>query len=460
MKPREAMFRFSVWVMRKTDPNVTQALDLLEWGETASLAEMTEYRLRELRSLLQHCQAQVPYYRELMRERGINPDKIQSLDDLRKFPVLTKDTIRRDGEAMIARELRPGDYEVRKTGGTTGEPIASYVDHRTRVMETYTAFRGDQWMGWRPWMRKIKLWGGSLGRPASRGLRSKMRSFVLGHVPLAAFSVNAKTAPDYARTIMQAGPSIMIGYSSALYLLAQEVAKLGEFQWPLHAIFPTAAEMPAEWARYVSMVFKCPVRRYFGCAEVNSLGFQTTDEGPYLIPDEHVVLETVRPGTPEAEVVPPGSLLITSLFNRARPLIRYANGDQADIAPPGELHPTRSCIRELGGRGADMFVLRDGTRLSANFGAKIISALKPPVKRFQFIQRDYEQVEFRYEPLDRDLTREELKEITDILRSHMSPVLEIAVSKTADFVVSSGNKHRTMICQVAGASRPETAVPA
>lgn len=438
------------------DGNVARALDLLDWGESASLEEMTERRVVELRSLLTHCYAEVPYYRQLMRQRGIDPKSVQSLDDLRRFPVLTRDAIRRQGDTMIASNLQPKDYIIRKTGGSTGEPIASYVDHRTRVMETYASFRGDRWMGWRSWMKKIKLWGGSLQRPGSRGLRSRMRSLVLGHVALSAFSVNAGTAGDYARTILQTGPAVMIGYSSALYLLAQELAKLGETAWPVKAVFPTAAEMPADWARHVSRVFNCPVRRYYGGAEVNALGFQVEEEGPYLVPDEHVVIETVQPGTAEAETVPVGSLLVTSLFNRARPLIRYANGDLGDVAQPGELHPSRSCIRELSGRGADMFVLRDGTRLSANFGAKIISALKPPVKRFQFIQHEYDSVEFRYEALSKELNAGELKEIVDALRKHMGSKLDVDVKCTGDFVVSKGGKHRTMICRVTDASEEKT----
>lgn len=455
MNTTEALYRFSVWFKRRTDANAAYAQQLCEWGETASLAELNEFRVRRLCELVEHCGVHIPYYRELFRQRGITSQQIQSLDDLRRFPVLTKDAIRDHGDSMIAQNLGPRDYQIHKSGGSTGEPIASYKDHRTRAVETYLSFRGDTWMGWRPWMRKIKLWGGSLGRPGSKGLYDRLRSLVLSQIPLPAFEINARTAPQYVRAIQDAGPSVMIGYSSALFLLAQEVAKLGEHEWPLHAIFPTAAEMPTEWASYVSQVFKCPVRRYYGCAEINSLGFQVSEEGPYVVPDEHVVLETVQPGSPEAEAVPPGSLLITALFNRARPLIRYANGDLGDMAPPGELHPTRSCIRELSGRGADMFVLRDGTRLSANFGAKIISYLKPPVKRFQFIQHDFDRVELRYEPLRGDLTGQHVRDIESILRGHMGSAVTLEVVKTDDFILSRSRKHRTMICQV---NAPESAL--
>lgn len=451
------MFRFSVWVMRKTRPEVAEALAILERGDAADLAGMTRMRVEALRDLLVHARDHVPYYREIMQARGIRPEEVRDLEVIRSFPVLTKDAIRTRGLEMIADNLRPGEYSIHKSGGTTGEPIASYIDRRAEAIMTHAAFRGDQWIGWRPWMRTIRLWGGSLARPGAKGLKSKLRSFVLGEVPLSAFTVNARTARDYAEAIQRAGPCAMIGYSSAIYLLAQEVSRLNYRSWPLKVIMPTAAEMPADWGRYISEVFQCPVRRYFGCAEINALGYQVTDDGPYVIPDEHVYLESVQPGTPEAEVVPVGSLLITSLYNRARPLIRYANGDLGDIAPPGTLHPTRSCIRELSGRSADMFVLRDGTRVSANFGAKIISALKPPVKRFQFIQEDYDRVEFRYEPLDRELTAGEIEEITRLLRSHMADDLRVSVVRTVDFVVSSSRKHRTMICRVPSADLPPRA---
>ncbi len=52
------------------------------------------FQVEQLRLLLMHAAHHVPYYRKLFADYGINPQQVQSLNDMGALPYLTKETIR------------------------------------------------------------------------------------------------------------------------------------------------------------------------------------------------------------------------------------------------------------------------------------------------------------------------------------------------------------------------------
>ena len=57
--------------------------------ETMPLEEMKKLQSEKLVKQVKHVYSNVPYYRELMDQKGVSPDDIQSIDDLHKLPFLT-----------------------------------------------------------------------------------------------------------------------------------------------------------------------------------------------------------------------------------------------------------------------------------------------------------------------------------------------------------------------------------
>lgn len=76
-----------------------------------------------------------PFYRELMQREHIDPEKIQSMDDLVRFPVTTKQDLMSDPNAFRLRFAQSGIYDltyatVYTTGTTMGFPTPyEYTTH-------------------------------------------------------------------------------------------------------------------------------------------------------------------------------------------------------------------------------------------------------------------------------------------------------------------------------------------
>ena len=62
-------------------------------SERLSAGELRELQTRELRRVVLHAVSRAPYFRTLFQSLGLTPDRIRTAEDLRRLPVLDKETI-------------------------------------------------------------------------------------------------------------------------------------------------------------------------------------------------------------------------------------------------------------------------------------------------------------------------------------------------------------------------------
>lgn len=84
--------------------------------ETLQLVKLTHF--------LQHAYENVPYYRRVLKEGGIEPREVASLFDLNKLPVLTKEDVRKNSLSLMASNYGSRAGIRGRTGGSTGQPFS------------------------------------------------------------------------------------------------------------------------------------------------------------------------------------------------------------------------------------------------------------------------------------------------------------------------------------------------
>ena len=62
--------------------------------ETMSRAEIKELQLHKLRDQVRHAYDNVPFYRQELDRRGVKPEHIKTLEDVKLLPMTTKDDLR------------------------------------------------------------------------------------------------------------------------------------------------------------------------------------------------------------------------------------------------------------------------------------------------------------------------------------------------------------------------------
>ena len=418
---------------------VRNAHRLLERGDNADKNGIEILKNEAFLKLVKQVYENSHYYKDILLAHGYTLHDFKDISDIKKFPLLTKDNIKSFREKILSVNIPHSDCITRNSGGTTGEPIKIEIDLQARINDLYFYYRGLNWMGYSPGQPMVKFFGGSLGGNNSPTLKNKIKKWVSNELFMPAFSLQKDNAVQYLDTIKAKGKTHIQGYVSSIYTLATYAKELNYKGLQIKGAFTTAEQLPIEQAAFISEVFDCEVKGFFGCAEVNCVGFQTKMGGAYVVPDEIVHIETIK--NPDTGM--DNSFLLTSLYNYRTPLIRYLNGDTG-ILKQGKKYTE---IEELSGRSADMFVKNDGSFISSILATQTmqITGLTEKIKKYQLIQEKPNEIAFRYEPFSNDLNNDERTHLINVFQKRLGTEFNINLIKTSDFIKSGSGKHRLMI---------------
>jgi len=130
----------------------------LERTQWLSPQLIAEYQFARLRKLVEFAYAHVPYYRALLDEHGLHPQRLQSPHDVRDLPSLTRATIRTRFDDLRAHATLP-HVHPRSSGGSTGSPVTVLVDMNRMGMAEAGRLRAHRWFRIEPGEREVVLWG-------------------------------------------------------------------------------------------------------------------------------------------------------------------------------------------------------------------------------------------------------------------------------------------------------------
>lgn len=293
-----------------------------------------------------------PWARAL-REQLDLPDRFA---DWREFearvPILGKAELRAAVEAGSRGAMPKSQW--RSTGGTTAQPFRFPVFESETRIASLDIWLGRQRLGVGVGDRLFLIWGhshlfGSGLRGRLNAWKRQLSDFALGYTRWSAYRLSQDDLRKAGEALLASRARYVIGYSSALDRFArvnedraEDFAKLG-----LKTVIATAEGFPRADSRdLISRVLGCPVAMEYGCVETGPMAYEQPGAG-YDVFWRHHRLEL------DAE----GAVVVTSLFPRALPLLRYRVGDLAvsDEAGPGLVH-----VSAIGGRCNDAVPLPDG----------------------------------------------------------------------------------------------------
>ena len=298
-----------------------------------------------------------PYWRALRASRSL-PDAFASLGGFRDaVPPTTRRDVREHLEAM--RVAGPDADFVRITGGSTAEPVR-FPSWNSEIRST----RADAWMGRAaygigPHSRLFLIWGhahllGTGWRGRLRALRVRVQDAALGYHRFSAYDLSETKLHEAAERLLAHRPEYVIGYSVALDRFARANVHRRESLRAagVRVVVGTAESFPAaDSADRLEDLFGCPVAMEYGAVETGLLA-HTVPEGGYRVFWGSYLLDVEPSGDAHR-------LLVTSLFPRLVPLVRYDIGDEVEIEP-GEPTVGLSRFRRVRGRCNDYVELSGG----------------------------------------------------------------------------------------------------
>jgi phenylacetate-CoA ligase len=401
-------------------------LERSQWWPRERIEERQCY---DLRRLVDHAYAHVPYYRRKMDSCGVRPEDFRSLEDLRKLPILTKTAIRSNAAEMLSDAVPLESLRAGASGGTTGERLQFYSTREERFTYSYAR-----------WTLTLMWAGALLGQPhiSIRQRSTTDTSHQLKRLSLAlqrltrvdTMTVSEENLHSLVRTFREIRPRSLFSYPSALALIAAYARSNHTLLPAIPAVCVGGERLLARQKGLFEEAFgSVPFVRY-GSNELHEVAGQCETRGGLHILAEDFVVEVVNEtGAP----LPPGTtgqLVITSLHNRGMPFIRYAPGDigsmQVESCPCGRGLPLLD-VRI--GRTRDYVRARNGTSIAA-MDIDIERSLPPGILQYQLVQEDLNHCALRFVPAESvsdDVLSDLSRSVNALLASKLGTPMQVAL---------------------------------
>ncbi len=346
--------------------------------ETASREKILEIQNEKIVKQVRHVYENVKYYRDLMDAKGVTPDDIKSVDDIKKLPFLSKEDLRiAYPYGLLGTDLK-NCVRIQSTSGTTGR----------RVVAFYTQEDIDIWE--ECCARAIVAAGGTnedvcqvcygyglfTGGPGLNGGSHKV-----GCLTLPMSSGNTERQIQF---MMDLGSTILCCTPSYAAYIGESLAEMGykPEDNKLKAGIFGAEPWTEEMRRSIEKSLGIKAYDIYGLTETSGPGvsFECEEQTGMHINEDHFYAEIIDPDT--GEVLPEGEkgeLVFTSLDKEAFPLLRYRTRDICVLSRKkcscGRTHVKMS---KPMGRSDDMMIIRGVNVFPSQIEAVLLKEGYPP----------------------------------------------------------------------------------
>lgn len=359
-----------------------RALRKSQWDQAGALRARQE---RALQRLVAHAAATCPFYRDSFAAAGVDPASVRALADLPRLPILTKDDIRRNQDALISSRYRKQDLLRAKTGGSTGVSLEVFCDLRGIQRRAGAALRADEWSGWRLGQPLAAAWGNP---PVPGTWKARLRAALKERVIyLDTMRIDEPALERFLAEWDRLRPGLLFGHAHSLFILAEYLLARGRTLRPTGIVATSMMLLEPERRVIEQACEGVPVTNRYGCEEVSLIACECEQHRGLHLNAEHVVTEFLRDDGSPCAPGEDGRLVVTELINHGQPLLRYELGDRgvpsARTCPCGRGLPL---MEQVTGRTADFLRAEGGYRVQ---GISIIEntlTKLPGIRQMQIVQ--------------------------------------------------------------------------
>ena len=346
--------------------------------ETASREEILAIQNEKIVKQVQYVYDNVPYYRALMDEKGVKPEDIKSVEDIKKLPFLTKDDLREAYPyGLLGTDLK-NCVRIHSTSGTTGRRVVAFYTQEdidiweeccaraivaaggtdedvVQVCYGYGLFTGGA--GLDGGSHKV----GALTLPMSSGNTDRQIQFMM----------------DMNATVLCCTPSYAAFIGETLaekgYKPEDNKLKAGIFG---------AEPWTEEMRQTIQNSLGIKAYDIYGLTETSGPGvsFECEAQTGMHINEDHFYAEIIDPET--GEVLPEGEkgeLVFTSLDKKGFPLLRYRTKDICILSrKPCSCGRTHVKMTKPLGRSDDMMIIRGVNVFPSQIEAVLLKEGYPP----------------------------------------------------------------------------------
>lgn len=349
-----------------------ETCDFLNEVDEWSYDRSKEYQFNQLRQILKHCNNNVPYYGKLFADYNFNPN-IQSFDDIKKLPFLTKDIINNNLDDLVAKNFN-GKKIIFKTSGSTGNRLKffgedlMYKKEAAYILHSFNSHNGELYDKWSIWIR----------RHSPKDMSDLVvKDYELKRIYISPFHLNDETINFYVDLINETKSTTIVTYPSTAYWLSCLLEKNNLTLPNIKSIHGASEKCLDVWGEKIKNVFGFNLKMHYGQVEKVSFMYQSNDSELYHNDLTYSFTEFDELNT----------IVGTSFMNYVMPFVRYKTNDVVTLNEDVKYDISRPLIvSKIDGRVDDMVVSESGSKIpSVNFYT-VMSKIEE-ISMFQLYQK-------------------------------------------------------------------------
>ena len=361
-----------------------------------------------------------PFYRTLVGDRS------QTWEDL---PVITKQDLQQTLKSRLSKGFSPNNVHVHKTSGSSGTPFIFAKDKFCHALtwasitQLYSTSGIDLQNSY-----EARFYG--IPKHGAARLKERLKDRLSNRYRFSIFDTSAANFESFISRFKKEGFGHLNGYTSALVLFARYLAGkkliLKNLCPSLTHCIVTAEMLFKEDLELLQQQFGVPVINEYGASETGIIAFGNAG-GILHIDSSLLFVEILDEANKPVDPGTSGKIVVTSLFNKAHPFIRYEIGDLGVLAYQNGL----PVLTQLEGRVGDFALLPDGKKIPAlafYYVTKEIMNDTASVKEFKIIQNEPNHFSINY-VADAEFSSQDVVKIKRAMLNYLGTEIQLSFHK-------------------------------
>ncbi len=364
-----------------------------------------------------------PLYKNLIQGKKIN--------DWFDLPVMTK----KDFQQPLLQRLSIGynqkNIYVNKTSGSSGDPFIFAKDKFCHALTWVNIIHkfGDYGIDFNK-SKQARFYGIPLDFIGYN--KERLKDFIKKSYRFPIFDLSDKVLETVLTKFRKTSFDYINGYTSSIVLFAkflkQKEIILKDVCPTLKCCVVTSEMLFQEDKTLMEKQFGVPIINEYGASELDLIAFQNTDD-EWVVNSETLFVEILDENNNPLPNGQEGRVVITSLFNKAHPFIRYDIGDIGILDEKST--PQKPILKKLIGRTNDIALLPSGKKspgLTFYYVTKSIIEDNGNVKEFVVKQTKIDTFDIEYVSAI-ELTESQIKAIEKAITTYLETGLNFTFVK-------------------------------
>lgn len=383
--------------------------------QSMTIGERKKWIIEKQWAILKYHFENNPFYRNKLN--GNLPQEWESV------PELYKSDLQSGLESLLSRPFTKGEVYISNTSGSSGTPFFYAKDKFSHAMtwaliESRYAEYGIALNDLQARFYGIPLTGFS-------GFKERMKDRIMNRVRFPVFDLSDTANEKFLEVFARKKFKYVYGYTNSIvlfcrYLLRKDIV-LNTVCPSLHCVMVTSEMCTPDDKILIEKATGVPCVIEYGASEFGIIAYQKHD-GFLKISEELIYVETNSKD----------EILITSLFNKAFPFVKYNIADRGKLLT-NELNELG--ISELMGRSDDTILLPDGRQaagLTMYYCSRKILESFTSIKEIYFTQTKLDSFTIYYIS-EIELSEAQLNIIREAFETYLCKGLHLVFEKT-DFI--------------------------